>query len=163
MSRTYKTRPRWVQLNDPKFPTVERHDHLIKRSEPTGRMIESAYQPYWDGFGPKPEPIMYAEKRYWTEVAPCDIDKPERSYRDSRKTWGTDEEKRCDKRPLIKEPCSCCSRWYAKKLDVKAKRSSINQQLHNAVRDYGWTADPEEWYDVDISEIGTSEDWKFWD
>ena len=163
MSRTYNTRPRWVRLNDPKSLTYERHDHLIKRSEPTGRMIESAYQPYWDGTGPKPEPRMYPEKRYWTEVVECDIDKPHTSWRDWRKTAGTDAEKRCGKSFVVREPCSCCRRTYAKFLSAKSQRASINQQLHNAVRDYGWTTDPDEWYNVDITTANVAEDWDFWD
>lgn len=163
MSRTYKTRPEWVKLNDPKSLTYVRHDHLVQRYEPTGRMIESPYQPYWNGEGPKPEPRMIQEKRHWTEIVECDEYKPERSWRDERKVWGTDEEKRCDRRFVVRSPCFCCSRWYAKRLSAQAQRASINQQLHNAIRDYGWTTDPDEWYDVDITTAGVAEDWDFWD
>ena len=163
MSRTYKTRPRWVKLNDPTSQTYERHDHLITRWEYTGRMVEAAYQPWWNGEGPKPEPVMYPEKRRWTEVADCDIDKPHRSWRDARRVWGTDEEKRCDKSFIVREACSCCSHRYAKNLFTSAKRASIHTQLRKAVLYNGWTADPNQWYDVDINTAGIGEDWDYWD
>lgn len=190
MSRTYNTRPEWVKLNDPKFPTRELHNHLVNKSEKTGRMITKT-RIKWvvrDGW-PKTEEEEYEvpEILHWTEVAPCDIDTPHVSWRDRRKTWGTDQEKRCEKRPAIRTPCSCCSRWYAKRLSAQAQRASINQQLRNAVRDYGRNCDtdPEShievqigyddlgsiygklylsnWWDVDITAAGVAEDWDFWD
>lgn len=159
MSRTYKTRPEWVKLNDPTFPVKERHQHHRIMREPTGRMVESMWQPWWNGEGTKPEPYMVPEYRVWSEDIDCTIDEPEQPYQH----WRYNKTKLCDKRPLYRVGCPCCSRWYAKRLSAKSQRASINQQLHNAVRDNGWTADPEEWYDVDITTAGVAEDWDFWD
>lgn len=166
MSRTYNTRPQWVKLNDPKFPTRESHQHHVVQSkkigegkyihtpayverDENGRVVWRQEERSW--------PIsLYAR---WTENVPCTIDLPERPWRESRNY----SEKRCDKRPLIGYGCSCCSRRFAKKLSSQAQRATINQQLHNAVRDYGRSADPDNWYDVDINHMSVNEDWKWWD
>lgn len=167
MSRTYNHRPRWVKLNDPTFPTKESHQHYTVRREKSGRTTTQT-RTYWrvvDGW-PKTETVEYEVPHYytWVEAVPCSIDIPEKPWREARHDrLSNNREKLCDKRPLISDPCSCCTRRYAKHLSAKAQRASINQQLHNAVRDFGWTADPDEWYDVDITTAGIAEDWKFWD
>lgn len=165
MSRTYKTRPYWVKLNDPKFPTKERHQHHVVKREKTGRMEEYTVH-VWTGdiFNMQPVVRLRPQYREWTEYVPCSIDIPEKPWREERHDRLSDNrEKLCDKRPLLNNSCSCCTRSYAKRLSAQAQRATINQQLHNAVRDYGWTTDPEEWYDVDIHHMSVNEDWKFWD
>lgn len=161
MSRTYKTRPRWVKLNDPKFPTRERHQHHVIKREKIGEQETPLFP--WN----KELPVRYTMRpiyRRWTEIVPCTIDMPEVSWREERhQRLNGSIEKLCDKRPLIRDACSCCTRSYAKRLSAKSQRASINQQLHNAVRDYGWTTDTDQWYDVDITTAGVAEDWDFWD
>lgn len=159
MSRTYSTRPEWVKLNDPKFPTKERHQHHRIMREPTGNMVEYVTH-RWTGdiFNLEPIVRLIPEYRIWTENIDCTIDIPEQPYQH----WKYNKTKLCDKRPLYRDSCPCCTRAYAKRLSAKAQRASINQQLHNAVRDLGKTDDPDQWYDVDITP-GASEDWKFWD
>ena len=45
MSRTYKTRPMWVQNNDPKgVPYKHHHDHRVTLSEIVGY---EEYEPFW--------------------------------------------------------------------------------------------------------------------
>lgn len=160
MSRTYSTRPEWVKLNDPKFPTKERHQHYTVKCEKIGEK-ETPLFPWRSEL-----PTMYTTRpvyRRWVEAVSCTIDIPEMSWREERLyRLSNNLEKLCDKRPLYRDSYPCCSRAYAKKLSAKAQRASINQQLHNAVRDYGWTTDPDEWYDIDITP-GASEDWKCWD
>lgn len=166
MSRTYKTRPQWVKLNDPKFPSMQRHDHIVIHREKTGRMITKTRSKwiYAEGWGKLvQEEYEVPELRIWSEIVPCDMDKPEVSWRVEKKLRATGEEKRCDKLPLYRNGCPCCSHSYSKRLDSQTKRASINQQLHNAVRDHGWTTDPDEWYDVDINTVGVAADWDFWD
>lgn len=155
MSRTYKTRPRWVKLNDPKFPTKEHHQHHVVKKEKIGEEPSPLY-PWRDELPVK----IYMRPIYhrWVEAVPCDIARPEMSWRDERKAYGTENEKHCTKSPLYSSKCSCCSRAYAKKLSAKAQRASINQQLHNATRDYGWTTDTDEWYDVDVTSAGVATD-----
>lgn len=162
MSRTYKTRPEWVKLNDPKFPTKERHQHIRVMREPTGRKIVESVEhwTYVDGW-PKlvTEQMERTEYKIWSENIDCTIDLPEQPYQH----WRFNKTKLCDKRPAYRVGCTCCSRSYSKRLSAKTQRVSINQQLHNAVRDYGWTTDPNEWYDVDITTFGVAEDWDYWD
>lgn len=165
MSRTYKTRPEWVKLNDPKFPTKEYHQHYVIKKEKSGK-TEVRTRHRWVGPPLYTIPEEYEVPHYytWVEAVPCTIDVPEVSWREERHRFELGKPaKLCDKRPLIREGCSCCSRSYAKKLSAKSQRASINQQLHNAVRDYGWTTDTDEWYDVDITSAGVAEDWDFWD
>lgn len=153
MSRTYNHRPRWVKLNDPKFPTKERHQHHVIKSEKTGEEEAFTYH-RWVGPPKYTEPytVMRPVFRRWVEYVPCTIDLPEVSWMNERqrRTNGT-REKLCDKRELIWS-CPCCSRKGLKQDANRARRVRINQQLHNAVRDYGRTTDADEWYDVDISE-----------
>lgn len=167
MSRTYHHRPRWVKLNDPKFPTVEHHQHYVVKREKSGRMITKTRHVWIKdsaGFSHTTEENYEVPHYYtWVEAVPCTIDMPEISWREERRRVGTPQEKLCDKTPLIREGCPCCTRSYAKKLSAKAQRASINQQLHNATRDHGWTTDPDEWYDVDITSAEVAEDWDFWD
>lgn len=171
LSRTYSTRPYWVKLNDPKFPTKERHQHHIVKSEKIGerKYIHQAEEVGRDEYGKVlyriPERSwMVNVRRYWTEDVPCTIDIPEVSWREEQRLTKLGEfDKLCDKRPLYRNGCPCCTRAYAKRLSAKSQRASVNQQLHNAVRDYGWTADPDEWYDVDINTAGVAENWDFWD
>jgi hypothetical protein len=162
LSRTYKTRPEWVKLNDPNFPTKEHHQHHRIMREPTGRMIESYYS-VWTGdiFNLERKVRMVPEYRVWSEDIDCTIDMPEVP---GGQHWRYNGEKLCDKRPLYRNGCPCChSNAYAKRIYHKAQRCGINQQLRNAVRDNGWTADPEEWYDVDITSAGIADDWDIWD
>lgn len=164
MSRTYNTRPQWVKLNDPKFPVKEHHQHYVVKREKSGRMITYTRH-RWVGYPEYTVAEEYEVPHYyvWVEAVPCSIDIPEKPWRDAKHARLSDKrEKLCDKRPLIGYGCSCCTRRYAKKLYTKGVRANINQQLHNAVRDYGWTADPDDWYDVDITETN-DEDWGFWD
>lgn len=153
MSRTYNHRPRWVKLNDPKFPTRERHQHYVVKREKTGHYEEiTRYK--WVGEPRYTEPytVLIPEYRQWVEEVPCTIHLPEVSWMSerNRKMNGT-LEKLCDKRELIWS-CPCCSRKSLKQDGNRARRVRINQQLHNAVRDYGRTTEANEWYDVDISE-----------
>lgn len=144
MSRTYKTRPQWVKLNDPKFPTKERHQHHVVKSEKIGerKYIHQAEEVGRDEYGK----VLYripehswnvAVYRRWTENVPCTIDIPEMSWREARhRRMNGSLEKLCDKRPLVWS-CSCCSRRGLKRATNSSIRAKIKQQLHMAVRANG--------------------------
>lgn len=163
MSRTYHHRPRWVKLNDPKFPTKERHQHYVVRREKTGNLIEVTRHK-WIGAPEYTEPytVIVPEYAQWVEHVPCTIDLPEVSWMNERqRVKNGNREKLCDKRELIWS-CPCCSYKDKKQTYNRAMRSKVNQQLHCAVRDYGWTTDADEWYDVDITEKHKSYN-EWWD
>lgn len=165
MSRTYNHRPRWVKLNDPTFPTKESHQHYVVKREKSGRMITHTRH-RWVGYPEYTVAEEYEVPHYyvWVEAVPCSIDIPEKPWREARHDrLSNNREKLCDKRELYNNGCSCCTRRYAKKLSSQAQRATINQQLHNAVRDFGHSADPDDWYDVDINHMSVNEDWKWWD
>lgn len=172
MSRTYNHRPRWVKLNDPKFPVIERHQHYEIKKEKVGEEETRLYP--WSEINYKTymRPIYHR----WAEIVPCTIDIPEVSWVQERvRDRNAENEKLCDKRELIWS-CPCCSRDGAKRSINRATRARINRQLHNAVRDYGnncdtdpaastdwpdgfddygtiWKSTPiQNWWDVDISE-----------
>lgn len=171
MSRTFKTRPHWVKLNDPKYPTRERHQHFAVKREKIGEemYIHTPEIVERDEYGKVIRRVpeygwMRPVFRTWVEEVPCTIDIPEMSWREERHLRMKGEvEKLCDKVQLYRQACPCCTRTYAKKLSARAQRATINQQLHNAVRDFGHSADPDDWYDVDINHMSVNEDWKWWD
>lgn len=153
MSRTYNHRPRWVKLNDPKFPVKERHQHHVVKREKTGRLVEVTRHK-WIGAPKYTEPytVMVPEYAQWVENVPCTIHLPEVSWMNERhRVKNGSQEKLCDKRELIWS-CPCCSKKGKKQEYNRATRARINQQLRCAARDYRWTTDEDEWYDVDISE-----------
>lgn len=169
MSRTYNHRPRWVKLNDPKFPSIERHQHHVVKSEKIGerKYIRTPASVARDEYGK----VVWRQEEYswkvpvyrrWTENVPCTIDMPEVSWMHARqKARNGDREKLCDKRELIWS-CPCCTRRDKKQMYSRAMRGKVNQQLHSAVRDYGWTTEADEWYDVDITEKHKSYN-EWWD
>lgn len=159
MSRTYNHRPRWVKLNDPKFPTKERHQHYKIHTEYTGEYETVTHGGFW---GIKPWTSQRPIYRQWVEHVPCTIDLPEVSWMNERqRVYAGNREKLCDKRELIWS-CPCCTKRDKKKTYNRAMRGKVNQQLHCAVRDFGWTTDADEWYDVDITEKHKSYN-EWWD
>lgn len=126
MSRTYNTRPHWVKLNDPKFPTIERHQHYKIHTEYTGEQRPSLWNPKY----------MVRDYYQWVENIPCTIDMPEVI----NQHWKFNKTKLCDKRELIWS-CPCCSKKQYKCLTNRAVRAKIKQKLHQATVDYGRSCD----------------------
>lgn len=176
MSRTYNTRPTWVQNNDPRnVPARVSHDHRVTLKEQVG---EEEYEPYWAPGTLRIKPLY----RYWNEQIPCTLDVPEKTPSSWRFRWPrveTNETRLADKH------CYAYPRWmpdnWRSKKDMKrltngSVRSKVKQQLHNAVRDNGswiefpvwYSEDPENpwpdyigWEDVDIN-VDNKYVWSCW-
>ena len=186
MSRTYKTNPRWVKLNDPKSATVERHEHFAVKREKSGKM-ETRTRHRWVGPPEYTVAEEYEVPHYytWVEAVPCTIDLPEVSWTAERKRRAEGVNKLCDKRFVYEKGCSCCSKRGYKSATNQAKRAKIKQALKGAINNYGWTTDtdPEHmmlmpngydedgtiwrvvdypnWWDVDI-QVDSRYDSKYW-
>lgn len=141
MSRTYKTRPSWVQNNDPKgTPYKVYHTHSVVLSEVIG---EEEYEPYWDKGTTRIRPLY----RRWIEQIDCTADVLEESpssWRFRRPRTQTNEDKLADKH-CYKYPLWYAENWRSKRemknLTNRALRTKINQQLTRAVKDNGHCAD----------------------
>lgn len=184
MSRTYKTRPRWVRLNDPTSDTIERHEHFAVRREKSGRMVTKERYNWKTG---NVEPMQVPHEYVWVEAVPCTIDIPELPWRVERHKYNDDNRKRCDKRFVNELPCPCCSHRYSKELSHGAQRAKIKQEIKKALNTYGrntdtnpmscdeWPngfdedgtiykiVDAPNWWDVDITTANVAEDWDLWD
>lgn len=137
MSRTYNTRPIWVQNNNPRnVPVRISHEHSVTLRESVGT---EEYEPYW-ARGETHTRTLY---RYWSVPVDCTIDVPETPpsnwrYKGFRIKTNDDKlaEKHCYTYPRF-YPENWNSHKSMKRLTNKALRTKINQQLHNAVRDNG--------------------------
>jgi hypothetical protein len=169
VSRTYNTRPRWVKLNDPKFPTKERHQHYVVKKEQIG---EEEVQLYPWRIDLPVKTYMRPLYRRWSEVVPCTIDIPEVHWMQERtRELKSNIEKLCERRELFTQGCSCCSRRITKQMTNGALRSKVSQAMHSAIRDFGkWEILPldeieynEDWLDVDINPTSKYDSPYWWD
>lgn len=158
MSRTYNTRPMWVQNNDPRGkPTRVFHKHQVVLQEPIGT---EEYEPYW-ARGETRTRTLY---RRWAEPVSCTLDVLEQgptSWRGRNRynmTIGElREEKNCYTN-LRHYPENWWSHKSYKRLTNQAIRSKVNQQLHEATKTYGIA-----WDEVDIYTDSKYDMYGWWD
>lgn len=123
MSRTYNTRPIWVQNNDPRNKPVRiSHNHSVSLREPVGT---EEYEPYWNK-GTVATRTLY---RRWSEPVDCTLhvlEKTSSSWRFRYPRIETNEDKHCFTY-LRYYPENWRSHKDMKRLTNSALRAKINQ------------------------------------
>jgi hypothetical protein len=138
MSRTYNTRPTWVQNNDPRGPVRVTHNHNVVLKEQIG---EEEYEPYWAKGTTRIRPLY----RRWSETVECTLEVPETTPSSWRLRYprpDTNEGKLADKNCytyLQYYPENWNSHKSYKRLTNSAVRGKVKQQLHTAlISDLDW-------------------------
>jgi hypothetical protein len=133
-----------------------RHDHVVVLrekidEEPVMRRVPSKDGWHWDDEVWYTRPIF----KRWSVVVPCTLDIPEEGV----SVWRKKARNKTNEDKLTEKNCFWWLEYYPnvangnsgyKRLTNQAVRSKVKQQLHNAVRDYGYDWEDGDWDDVDV-------------